>query len=217
MALQFPRVNSTRRLRSLFLWASAILLASALALAAYWHFWWRRPPGFGSVALPVTAESFRQPWTERRVLLVGLGDSVTAGFGAAKGRSYFDRLAGPSARDEYPELRELNLRAVLPNLTVTNLSVSGSTSLQHVRQQLPRLTRQHPDTLGIIVLTTGGNDLIHNYGRTEPSVSSRSISLRSRSCTGRPVSSPCRSSHFARGTLCSSSSSDGTMSAPTDF
>jgi lysophospholipase L1-like esterase len=169
MAHQVPRVNSTRRLRSLFLWASAILLASALALAAYWHFWWRRPPGTGPVALPVPAESFSQPWTERRVLLVGLGDSVTAGFGAAKGRSYFDRLAGPSAADEYPELRGLNLRAVLPNLSITNLSVSGSTSLQHVRQQLPRLTRQHPDTLGIIVLTTGGNDLIHNYGRTEPS------------------------------------------------
>ena len=25
-----------------------------------------------------------------------------------------------------------------------------------------------PDTLGIVVITTGGNDLIHNYGRTPP-------------------------------------------------
>ncbi len=162
-------MRSGKRLHLLLAGAFAVLAIAAFSLVAYWHFWWRRPPGVGPVDLPVPAEAFRATWTERPVLLVGFGDSVTAGFGAAKGRSYFDRLAGLSAPDEYPELRGLNLRAGLPNLSVTNLSVSGSTSLQHFRQQLPRLPRQNPDTLGIIVITTGGNDLIHNYGRTEPS------------------------------------------------
>lgn len=159
---------STKRLGYVLTLGFAGLTFVGLGLAAYWHFWWRRPSGAGPVNLPVPVNSFRQPWTARPVLLVGLGDSVTAGFGAAKGRSYFDRLAGPSAPDEYPEMRGHNLQAVLPNLRVTNLSVSGSTSLQHVRQQLPRLSQQERDTLGLIVLTTGGNDLIHNYGRTEP-------------------------------------------------
>ncbi len=160
---------SAPRRRPFRLWWPLIAIAAfAVGLAACWHFWWRRPPGDGPVAIPVSADQFRVRWTDRPVLLVGVGDSVTAGFGARKGRSYFDRLAGPSEPDEFPEMVGLNLRAVLPNLRITNLSVSGSTSLQHVRQQLPRLGLQPAETLGLVVLTTGGNDLIHNYGRTEP-------------------------------------------------
>ena len=96
-----------------------------------------------------------------------MGDSVTAGFGAAKGRSYFERLvANPD--DEFTDLKGLNLRAVIPNLKSTNLAVSGSTSLQHARQQVSKLQLQDPKVIGLVVLTTGGNDLLHNYGRTPP-------------------------------------------------
>jgi lysophospholipase L1-like esterase len=96
-----------------------------------------------------------------------MGDSVTAGFGASTGHSYFDRLIeNPS--DEFPEMRGICLKAVLPNLRWTNLSMSGSTSLQHVRTQLPRLVAQASNILGMVVITTGGNDIIHNYGRTPP-------------------------------------------------
>jgi lysophospholipase L1-like esterase len=34
--------------------------------------------------------------------------------------------------------------------------------------QLPKLPQSDTNTLGIVVITTGGNDLIHNYGRTPP-------------------------------------------------
>ena len=60
------------------------------------------------------------------------------------------------------------LEAVLPNLSFTNLAVSGSTSIEHVEKQLPKLGVATSNVLGVVVLTTGGNDLIHNYGRTPP-------------------------------------------------
>jgi lysophospholipase L1-like esterase len=143
------------------------VLAVALGVVGFWHFWLRRPTGSGAVQLPVAREAFSQVWTDRPVLLVGLGDSVTAGFGASPGLAYFDRLITNPPGD-FAEMQGLCLQAVLPNLRATNLAVSGSTSLQHARSQWPRLTRQPTNVLGIVVMTTGGNDLIHHYGRTPP-------------------------------------------------
>lgn len=60
------------------------------------------------------------------------------------------------------------LSAVLPGLSATNLAVSGSTSMEHIERQLPRLPTADSNVFGIVVITTGGNDLIHNYGRTPP-------------------------------------------------
>jgi hypothetical protein len=37
--------------------------------------------------------------------------------------------------------------------------------VEHLRE---RLDVRDPDTLGLVVITTGGNDLIHDYGRTPP-------------------------------------------------
>ncbi len=100
-------------------------------------------------------------------MLVGLGDSVTAGFGARKGYSYFDRLIlNPS--DEFQDMNGICLGKVLPKLTFTNLAISGSTSFELLEKELPHLTQAESNTLGIVVITTGGNDLIHNYGRTPP-------------------------------------------------
>lgn len=144
-----------------------LALVSVAAAILYWHFWHHLPIGRGPAGPPVPREAFARPWTERTVLLVGLGDSVTAGFGARKGYGYFDRLVS-NPPDEFEDLRGISLSAVLPNLQITNLSVSGSTSIEHVEKQFPRLTAAASDVLGIIVITTGGNDLIHNYGRTPP-------------------------------------------------
>ena len=47
--------------------------------------------------------------------MVGLGDSVTAGFGARKDYSYFDRLLS-NPTDEYEPMRGIHLRAVFPTL-----------------------------------------------------------------------------------------------------
>lgn len=126
-----------------------------------------RPIGNGPAGPPVPAESFAKPWTQSPVVLVGFGDSVTAGFGAEKGYSYFDRLLR-NPENEFEDMRGRCLSAVLPDLRSVNLAVSGSTSDQHLESQIPKLPAAGPDVIGLVVLTTGGNDLIHNYGRTPP-------------------------------------------------
>lgn len=126
-------------------------------------------PGMGSgpAGPDVPRKPFNRPWHEGRTVLLGLGDSITDGYGASPEMSYFDRLVkNPS--DEFPEMRGLTLRQVLPRLDSRNVAVSGSTSLQCLEQQLPALKPYPADVLGIVVLTTGGNDLIHMYGRTPP-------------------------------------------------
>jgi lysophospholipase L1-like esterase len=111
--------------------------------------------------------AFSKVWSTRRILLAGLGDSVTGGFGARKGYAYFDRLIKTPA-DESPEIKDVCLGSVFPNLQFTNLSVSGSTSSEVLQRQLNSLPTNQPDVFGLVVITTGGNDLIHNYGRTLP-------------------------------------------------
>ena len=157
---------SLQRARPWIAFLVLLLLGLALLIAQWW-FWWCRPVGSGPVHIPVDLAKFQQPWTERPVFLVGLGDSVTAGFGADPGHSYFRRLASAPA-DEFPELYGAHLSNVLPSLSVTNLAVSGSTSLQHARQQIPNVPMQDPGVLGLVMMTTGGNDLLHHYGRTAP-------------------------------------------------
>ncbi len=144
----------------------ALVLLCVVAIAV-WEFWWRQPVGSGQAGPVVDAAPFQGIWSTRPVLLVGLGDSITAGLGARKGYSYFDRLLQNPA-DEWPELAGINLRKVFPNVTATNLALSGSTSLDHAQRQIPRLPSANSNTLAVVVMTTGGNDLIHNYGRTEP-------------------------------------------------
>jgi lysophospholipase L1-like esterase len=134
---------------------------------AYVSFWTLRPEGSGAAGPAVAREAFQGPWTGRPVMLVGLGDSVTAGFGARPGYSYFDRLVA-NPPDEFADLRGICLSAVFPRFQVTNLSLSGSTSSQHVEKQLPRLPVADTAMLGVVVITTGGNDIIHNYGKTPP-------------------------------------------------
>jgi len=135
--------------------------------AGFLFFQYARPVGAGAAGPVVARESFSKPWSTRPVLLVGLGDSVTAGFGARKGYGYFDRLIQNPA-EEFPELSQVCLSTALPKLTFTNLSVSGSTSTEVMARQLALLPTNSPEVLGLVVITTGGNDLIHNYGRTPP-------------------------------------------------
>jgi lysophospholipase L1-like esterase len=125
------------------------------------------PIGHGPAGPAIPREWFSSPWTGRPVLLVGLGDSVTAGFGARRGYSYFDRLVA-NPPDEFADMNGISLSAVIPKLQFTNLAISGSTSLEHMERELPHLATAGSNVMGVVVLTTGGNDLIHNYGRTPP-------------------------------------------------
>ena len=61
-----------------------------------------------------------------------------------------------------------NLSAVFPNLRAENFAVSGTTSLHHFENQMKKLQQQPDEVLGVVVMTTGGNDIIHNYGRKPP-------------------------------------------------
>jgi lysophospholipase L1-like esterase len=155
--------KSTSRLQ----WLLGVAGLAVVVGLAIRYFWFSQPQGEGPAGPAVQREMFAASWTERPVLLVGLGDSVTAGFGARRGYSYFDRLAANPA-EEWPEMKRICLGAVIPHLQATNLAISGSTSLGHVARQLPLLPQADTNTLGVIVLTTGGNDLIHDYGRTAP-------------------------------------------------
>jgi hypothetical protein len=135
---------------------------------AAFRFWVPQPIGSGPAGPPVPREPFQSVWTEDPVILLGIGDSVTAGFGADPGLSYFERLVrNPSG--EFDDMKGLCLSAALPNLTPMNVSVSGSTSIEHWDEQVSALEEPFPpDRIGIVVVSTGGNDLIHWYGRGEP-------------------------------------------------
>jgi lysophospholipase L1-like esterase len=159
-------VPPSRRRRALIPILGFGLLLIALA-GLYNHFSYGVPVGTGPAGPSVARAAFAQPWTTRPVLLVGLGDSITAGFGARRGYGYFDRLVS-NPPDEYPDMKGICLSAVMPQLQATNLSVSGSVSHEVPEGQLSRLSTADMNTLGWIVITTGGNDLIHNYGRTPP-------------------------------------------------
>ena len=80
------------RIRRL-LWLTCIALIVFGVLAAYYYLVYARPVGSGPAGPAVPREAFAKPWSTRKVLLLGLGDSVTAGFGVPPSQSYFARLA----------------------------------------------------------------------------------------------------------------------------
>lgn len=157
-----PR-NRTRRL----VWLGLIGLLLVAVVLGYRYFWLGRPLGSGPAGPAVPREAFAKVWSDRKVLLLGFGDSVTAGYGATPGHSFFDRLV-KNPPDEFADMNGINLSAVLPNLEAKNFGLSGSTSLEHLDFVLPKIPIYDDETFGIVVATIGGNDIIHNYGRTPP-------------------------------------------------
>lgn len=155
------------RKRRRLLWLSLFGILLIAAVLFYLNFYLYHPVGTGPAGPPVSRKSFQSVWTERKVVLLGFGDSVTAGYGASPGRSYFDMLVA-NPKDDFPEMQGITLSAVIPNLSTNNLAVSGSTSIEHLEIQLPKMPDYSDDVFGIVVATTGGNDVIHMYGRTPP-------------------------------------------------
>ncbi len=148
-------------------WILALGALLIVLAVAYVHFYLYLPIGSGPAGPPVDPTDFDTIWTERKVLLVGIGDSVTAGFGASRGKSYFDRLSR-NPPDEFADMEGRSLAEVLPNLTTLNISLSGSNSLQHADHVRDKLPPQAQHVFGLVVVTTGGNDLIHWYGQRPP-------------------------------------------------
>jgi lysophospholipase L1-like esterase len=144
-----------------------IVVALSACALAFWHFYLHLPTGSGPAGPAVPREPFGRVWHEGQVELLGVGDSITAGYGATTGFSYFDRLASTPEGD-WPEMRGLDLAAVFPELAAKNISLSGSTSIEHLEMHVGRLETRPPDVFGVVVITTGGNDIIHDYGRRPP-------------------------------------------------
>jgi lysophospholipase L1-like esterase len=142
------------------------LLASLGALGFVALFFWH-PVGSGPAGPPVSREAFGQPWTTRPVVLLGLGDSVTKGFGATSGHSYFEQLVA-NPPNEFDNMKGLCLKTVLPNLTVENYAGNGRTSIECEEDQVTAIMPYDKNTYGVVVVTVGGNDIIHMYGRIPP-------------------------------------------------
>jgi lysophospholipase L1-like esterase len=157
------RFQISRRLR----WILAIGGIAVVGVLLFINYRFYLPVGTGPAGPPVAADPFEQPWSKRKVVLVAMGDSVTFGQCASKGKSYVARLAD-NPPDEFDDMQGRSLRRVLPNLQVKNIAVSGSNSLQHVGYVENNLETQPKDVFGIVVMTCGGNDLIHWYGRKPP-------------------------------------------------
>jgi len=153
-----------RRRLLLLLFLGAVLVVGAIG---YRYFWLSTPVDSGPAGPQVPREAFEKTWTDRNVLLLGVGDSVTSGFGVPRRHSYFGRLA-ENPYDEFPDMQGICLSAVLPNLDTRNMAVSGSTSIQHVTYLEDTLEKQPDDVFGLVVMTSGGNDIIHDYGRSPP-------------------------------------------------
>jgi len=124
------------------------------------------PQGTGSAGPLVPSEPFNKIWNENPVLLLGIGDSITEGLGAHKGYSYFDRLI-KNPPDDSNDMKGKNLSVVFPKLTSKNIAVSYTVSTQHFKK-IQDFPIQSPEVFGVIVITTGGNDLIHSYGKAAP-------------------------------------------------
>jgi hypothetical protein len=151
-----------------FRWQTGLILC--VAFLAAWYFLlgrFKHSTGSGPAGPPVAIKSFQKAWSTNQFVLIGVGDSVTAGFGATHKRSYFDLLL---QNDDvvYPDIKGCDLLHVLPNLRFLNLSVSYTVSEEHLKDQVPRIRLYPPNIRGIVVITTGGNDLIHDYGRSAP-------------------------------------------------
>jgi lysophospholipase L1-like esterase len=145
--------------------ASVVVVLLLAGFVKYFWLYW--PMGSGPAGASVPREPFTRTWSTRPVVLLGLGDSVTDGYGASLGHSYFDRLV-ENPPDEFPDMRGICLKAVFPKLIARNWSISGSTSIQLREGQLMLPEKERPDVLGVVVITTGGNDIIHDYGRGTP-------------------------------------------------
>lgn len=139
-----------------------------LGATSYVRFFLSRPIGSGPAGPIVSRNDFEKSWTTRRVRVVGLGDSVTAGFGAASPNHAFFRRLIDNPHEADLAMQGICLSSVLSNLEFENLAVSGSTSQDCLTVVQERLKPSDPAVFGLVVMTTGGNDLIHSYGRNPP-------------------------------------------------
>jgi lysophospholipase L1-like esterase len=158
------KIKKSRRIKWLLILGGLLCTLGG----GYRYFWLYHPVGIGPAGPEVASKLFSEVWSEREILLVGLGDSITDGYGSEPNTmSYFNRLV-ENPNNEFAAMRNISLSHVLPNLKSNNLARSGTTSIENLEFILPELEIQNESVFGVVVMTTGGNDVIHNYGRNPP-------------------------------------------------
>lgn len=162
----YSRLRASRSPKWYSLRPGIIALASLLLLSAWFIARIPAPMGRGPAGEQVSASAFENSWTDRPVVIVSIGDSVSTGYGAPPGLGYFD-LIRENADETYPEMTGRDLSQVLPDIKVVRKASNSSNSMDHLRviQSLPEYS---PEAFGIICITTGGIDLIHYYGKSNP-------------------------------------------------
>lgn len=152
-----------------FRWKTGVILFVVFALS--WYFLigrFRHPVGTGPAGPFVAIEPFEDIWSNDRMALVGLGDSITRGFGASEKHSYFELLM-ENDDSQYPDMKGRDLKRVFPHLEFyNNYSLNCTVSEEHLKYQVPLVSVFPANVKGIVVITTGGNDLIHDYGKSPP-------------------------------------------------
>lgn len=160
-------MNKKRRVnrRRLILFSAAFFVIPGSL--GYVEFYLSRPIGTGPAGPSVEARDFQRDWSDRKVQVVGIGDSITAGLGAnSPSHTFFNRLIR-NPTDEIEDMLGVCLSAVLPNLAAENFAISGSESSTHL-DVIAETMPSYEDAFGIVLMTSGGNDLIHSYGRSPP-------------------------------------------------
>lgn len=149
-------------------WQTGVILLVGFVLLWYlWIGYFQRPVGEGPAGPPVLKSAFAHVWSKEDTVLIGLGDSITNGYGSSKGHSYFELLIKNDIK-VYPGMEGCDLKIVFPNLVHINLAQDCTTSDQHLKWQVPAIELYSENIKGIVCITTGGNDIIHNYGRSAP-------------------------------------------------
>ncbi|MCF7956267.1 MAG: SGNH/GDSL hydrolase family protein [Phycisphaerae bacterium] len=125
------------------------------------------PMGTGPAGPAISTEAFEQKWSDQKFVMIGIGDSITRGLGASRKHSHFQLLV-QNDDVQYPDMKGCDLSSVLPQLQSKNWARDFTVSQQHIDDQLPLVEVYPNDVHGIVLMTSGGNDLIHDYGRSKP-------------------------------------------------
>lgn len=102
----------------------------------------------------ISKKTSHSPTVSSGHLLVGLGDSLTRGIGDTEGEGYFG-------------ITKKELQKQSPEINAINLSISGQTSHDLVKQLNQRQVRETVKKANWITITIGGNDLFRSTNRLE--------------------------------------------------
>jgi hypothetical protein len=145
------------------------LMAIAAAAVAIWVFfssYFNLSQSKESAGPEVPAEPFKHVWSEKKAMLYGIGDDITAGPSDREEFSYFQRLV-KNPRGDSPDMLGKNLSMVFPNLSASNTASSWSNSINH-REAVGMMSVYPDDVFGIVVMSTGLNEILHSYGKEPP-------------------------------------------------